>query len=309
MILGIDEVGRGAWAGPLVVGACVLDNSTKIDRLTDSKRITAAQREELEPIIKEKALAYGLGWVAPVEIDQMGLASALRLASQRAISQINPKFYRRIIIDGTVDFLDSPMVTVMKQADLLVPSVSAAAVLAKVARDHFMAELDGQTKYAKYEFARHVGYGTKRHREALEKYGACDLHRRSFKPVAKIVGDYELPQPNQSGKTGEATARDWLESKGFTVLAQNWRTKLFEVDLVVVKDDMLGVIEVKTRRDSKFGGGLAAVNIDKLKKLQRASQVVLQKPEYQDYRIQIGIITVYETPESSSVDELIWLDE
>lgn len=307
MILGVDEVGRGAWAGPLVVGACVLPDSLTIERLTDSKRLTKISRTRLEPIIKESALAFSLGWVSSSEIDDVGLSQALKLATQRAVAEIDPKAYQKIIIDGTVDFLGSNLVTVMKKADLLVPSVSAASILAKVARDRMMAELDYDDKYARYQFSRHVGYGTKLHRELLEKFGPSDLHRRSFRPIAQLQTKFGVAS-NASGRLGEDLAASWLTSHGYKILAQNWRTKSFEVDLVVEKSGLVGLIEVKTRLTDYFGGGLAAIDQKKLLHLQRAGQVILQKPTFAHHRVGIGIITVYKVGSKLTVEDLLWLD-
>jgi ribonuclease HII len=136
MILGIDEVGRGAWAGPLVVGAVVL--GSEIDGLTDSKVLSAKRREHFSDQVYSRAAAVSLGWIWPEEIDEIGLSRALREATARAVRGIHTPFHE-IIIDGTVNFLaDTPLaghVKVLKKADLLIPTVSAAAIVAKVARD------------------------------------------------------------------------------------------------------------------------------------------------------------------------------
>lgn len=307
MILGIDEVGRGAWAGPLVVGACVLPDDHSIDHLTDSKRLTKSNRLKLEPIIKQSALAFSLGWVSPVEIDTIGLSQSLRLATKRAVAKIDSKTYRRIIIDGTVDFLGSNLVTVMKQADLLVPSVSAAAILAKVARDRMMAELDLNEKYGRYQFSKHVGYGTKLHREMLQKFGASDMHRWSYRPIAQLCLGSNTAK--SIGQAGEDLAEQWLVERGYKILTRNWRTKFFEVDIVVKKDDLIGLIEVKTRQSDYFGGGYSAINQKKLWHLKRASQVILQKSDFIDYRVGIGVISIYGSSiEGLVVDDLLWLD-
>ncbi|OYW43819.1 hypothetical protein B7Z28_00625 [Candidatus Saccharibacteria bacterium 32-45-3] len=144
MIVGIDEVGRGPWAGPIVFGAVVLGGET-IEGLTDSKKLTKKKRESLEPIIMDEASSYGLGWVSAEEIDTIGLTKACELGCRRALEQITVP-YTQIILDGIVNFLKDTgkgrYVTLMKQADLLVPSVSAASILAKVARDRYMQEQD-----------------------------------------------------------------------------------------------------------------------------------------------------------------------
>lgn len=188
VILGIDEVGRGAWAGPLVVGAVVL-GGVEIDGLTDSKLLTKKRREVLYDEIYEKAAAVGLGWGSADEIDNIGLGPALRLATRRAVEQAQQTktAFSEIIIDGTVNFLGNTAletyVTTMKKADLLVPSVSAASIVAKVARDRYMAEQD--TMYSDYKFAAHVGYGTAVHRAAIAAHGVTPLHRLSIAPLAQ----------------------------------------------------------------------------------------------------------------------------
>ncbi|MEP7204684.1 MAG: ribonuclease HII [Candidatus Saccharibacteria bacterium] len=185
MTLGIDEVGRGPWAGPLVVGAVVLGDVI-IDGLTDSKKLTPKRRQALDIIIRERAEAVGLGWVSAQELDRIGLSQALIVATKRAVEQISAP-YHEIIIDGTINFLKDTTkgqyVTTIIKADLLVPSVSAASIIAKVARDAFMAEQDDL--YPGYGFARHVGYGTVAHRAAIEALGVTPLHRLSFAPLQK----------------------------------------------------------------------------------------------------------------------------
>lgn len=186
MIVGIDEVGRGPWAGPLVMGAVVL--GCEIDGLTDSKKLTKKRREELNEIILGKAAAVGIGWISAEELDEMGMSAALTQCCLRALRQIKVPFHE-IIIDGTVNLLQGSTlqdyVTTMKKADLLVPSVSAASIVAKVARDRYMAEQD--EAYKGYNFKSHAGYGTAAHRAAIEKHGITPLHRKSFAPIAKYV--------------------------------------------------------------------------------------------------------------------------
>ena len=190
MILGIDEVGRGPWAGPLVVGAVVLPEGEAFEGLTDSKKLTAKKRLALDRIIREKALGWGLGWVHAEEIDAVGLSQALRLATIRAVEAVKTP-YHEIIIDGTINFLSETVkgqyVTTLPKADFLIPAVSAASIIAKVARDTYMEEQS--LAYPDYGFDSHVGYGTAKHQQALKEYGVTPLHRRSFAPIAKIVGE------------------------------------------------------------------------------------------------------------------------
>ena len=187
MILGIDEVGRGAWAGPLVVGACVL-NGAEIEGLTDSKKLTKKQREVLNAEISASSAIVGLGWVEASEIDKIGLSESLRLATKRAVREVQAgckaqnTTFDEIIIDGTVNFLRetklAPYVQVLKKADFLVPAVSAASIIAKVQRDRYMIEQDAL--YPEYGFARNKGYGSAEHIAAIRKFGPCPIHRSSF---------------------------------------------------------------------------------------------------------------------------------
>jgi len=201
MILGIDEVGRGPWAGPLVVGAVIL-GGVEIDGLDDSKKLTKKRREALDVEIREKAAAWALGWVSAQELDDIGMSEALRLATRRAVEQIQAQCrqqnlaFSEIIIDGKVNFLRGTalekFVATMPKADGLIPSVSAASIVAKVARDKFMAEQDAV--YPGYGFASNAGYGVAKHRAAIERLGVTPLHRLSFAPLAKYADGKVKPR-------------------------------------------------------------------------------------------------------------------
>ena len=211
MILGIDEVGRGPWAGPLVVGAVILAGA-EIEGLDDSKKLTKKRRETLDRVIREQAAAWALGWVSAGELDDIGMSQALRLATRRAVKQIqaqckeNNLAFDEIIIDGTVNFLaDTALgqyVTVMAKADGLIPSVSAASIIAKVARDQFMAEQD--MVYPDYGFASNAGYGVAKHRAAIERLGVTPLHRLSFAPLAKYARIAKIDVTSSSVEETEA---------------------------------------------------------------------------------------------------------
>ncbi len=179
--VGVDEVGRGCWAGPLVAGAAIL--LKPIPGLKDSKKLSKIQRNKLIKIINTNAI-IGLGWVKAAEIDEIGLTAAVRLAMNRALSQISTPF-DEIIVDGNFNFLanDRRSRAIIK-ADDSVPEVSAASIAAKVARDDFMIEQS--VKYPDYRFESHVGYGTSLHAQLLKLHGPCVLHRLSFKPLKDI---------------------------------------------------------------------------------------------------------------------------
>ncbi|MEJ0073606.1 MAG: ribonuclease HII [Candidatus Saccharibacteria bacterium] len=188
--VGIDEVGRGCWAGPLVAGAVILPDLEvgPIDsllKLRDSKKLSKKQRSRLDAAIRDQASAIGLGWVTPKEIDDVGLSAAVKLAMERAFAEIAIG-YDEIIIDGNINyFAGNPKAQAVIRADDRVPSVSAASIVAKVARDKYMSELQG--KYAGYGFETHVGYGTAAHIAALKRLGVSDIHRRSYKPIKAFL--------------------------------------------------------------------------------------------------------------------------
>ncbi|HEY5152855.1 MAG TPA: ribonuclease HII [Candidatus Saccharimonadales bacterium] len=183
VIVGIDEVGRGCWAGPVVAGAVILGKP--LAGLKDSKQLSKRQREKLAIEIRLWALAIGIGWVGPSEVDDIGLTAAVGLAMRRALEQVALD-YDEVIIDGSFNFLpDNPKAKAIVKADSSVPSVSAASIMAKVARDNYMAEIAGQ--YPDYGFEKHVGYGTALHLSKLKLHGVSDLHRRSFKPVRALI--------------------------------------------------------------------------------------------------------------------------
>lgn len=288
MILGIDEVGRGPWAGPLVVGAVVLGGA-EIEGLTDSKKLSKKQRSRLDLIIREKASGIGLGWVSATEIDQIGLSEALKLATIRAVEQITVP-YHEIIIDGTVNFLKETSkghyVTTLPKADLLIPSVSAASIIAKVARDTYMAEQD--RLYPGYNFTNHVGYGTAAHSEAIATLGVTPLHRKSFAPIAKVVGI----SPKEIGDGGEATAERYLIKKGHTIRERNWKTRYCEIDIVSVKEGSIFFHEVKYRRTAIQGGGIGAITPRKLKQMKFAAELYVASHQLFDTSPRLTVIAV-----------------
>ena len=185
-VVGIDEVGRGPLAGPLVTAAVALPVGRRPSwyaDLRDSKRLSARQRERLAPMIQAAALQWATGWVHANELDRLGLTAALRLACQRAINGLPtpPDF---VLADGRDDLrLPYPTEMIIK-GDASVTSIAAAAIVAKSARDAWMVALD--QRYPGYGFARHKGYGTQMHLRALEELGPCPQHRRSVAPVAAL---------------------------------------------------------------------------------------------------------------------------
>ena len=290
-ILGIDEVGRGPLAGPLVVGAVILpENKLEwVFELKDSKKLSVKKRELLNELILKEAVATGLGWVFPEELDNVGIAEALRLATRRAVKSVQGLHasFSQIVIDGKVNFLAETAlgryVSTMPKADNLVKEVSAASIIAKVARDHYMYDVG--LKFPGYGFEKHVGYGTAAHLRAIRELGICKEHRKSFEPIKSMVG-FE-PKKNVVKNTtviggrAEEKVAEYLVEKGHKIVEQNFKTKFCEIDIVSVLDDMIYFTEVKYRKNDSHGGGLYAVDKKKLQKMKFAVEVFLKmKKEY-----------------------------
>lgn len=283
MILGIDEAGRGPWAGPLVVGAVVLGGEV-IDGLTDSKKLTKKKRQQLYEEITLRAKAYASGWVSAGELDEIGMSAALRLATRRAVAQVRVP-YSEIIIDGTINFLSDTgkgkYTKTMPKADLLIPSVSAASVVAKVERDRYMEQLDA--KHPGYGFGSHAGYGTAKHREAIDKNGVTPEHRLSFAPLKKyadvsgdeaVVVESSLKVTSKTlGDKAETKVVEYLESLGHVLVERNWRTRYCEIDIITKKNNTLYFTEVKYRKSGQQGGGLAAITKAKLRQMKFAAEL------------------------------------
>lgn len=280
--IGIDEVGRGPWAGPLLVSAVALDMNRSYDGLADSKKLTKKRRQSESVYIKQCALGIGLGWVNANELDRLGMTKALKLGARRAYEQIDQSIRaiaRRIVIDGNINMLDDDRATVLVKADAKVQAVSAASIVAKVARDNYMLRL-GQL-YPGYGFERHSGYGTKAHLEALYKYGAIPgIHRLSFAPIKKLLGvddshDMSNVSPTAIGRVAESVATDYLLAHGYRIVSRNWRTKLCEIDIVASKGRELLFVEVKYRKQADHGDGLAAMTDIKRRQVRFAAQIFL----------------------------------
>ncbi len=318
MIVGIDEVGRGAWAGPMVVGAVMLGGAT-IEGLTDSKKLTKKQREILDIEIRQKAMAIGLGWVSARDIDSIGLSAALKLASRRALAHIRGEF-KEIIIDGTIALIDDPRVTLLKKADLLIPSVSAASIVAKVARDNYMKHIDGI--FPGYKFTGHVGYGTAAHRAAIADKGVTPLHRLSYMPLQSyrmLAGPVTESAPDLNsitnlksgaaplgatrgdttkrvGDTAETEAANYLKRQGHDILSRNWRTKFCEIDIVSRHHDTIYFTEVKYRKTDRQGGGLAAITAKKQRQMKFAAEYYAVKHKVTDSNLRLAAADVTGRP-------------
>ena len=186
LVAGVDEAGRGPLAGPVFAAAVILDDLLPIKGLADSKKLTPKKREHLYDIIKAQALCFCVATASVEEIDRLNILQATLLAMQRAVKGLRLK-PSKVLVDGN----RLPVLAIRAEAivkgDSKVASISAASILAKVERDRWCVEVDAQ--FPNYGFLTHKGYGTQVHLRALLEYGPCVLHRRSFAPVAKLLGN------------------------------------------------------------------------------------------------------------------------
>jgi len=189
LVAGVDEAGRGPLAGPVVAAAVILDDHKPIKGLADSKKLTALRREKLFDEIRAKALCCSVAQASVEEIDRLNILQATMLAMQRAVKGLRLK-PAKVLVDGN----RLPVLDVVAEAivsgDALVPSISAASILAKVTRDRLLAELHG--RHPEYGFDRHKGYGTRVHLAALQEHGPLPEHGRSFAPVAQALATHRV---------------------------------------------------------------------------------------------------------------------
>lgn len=181
-LIGIDESGRGAWAGPMVVGAAIAPDELPVwwQQVIDSKLLSPRQREGIYALLKNIDVRCATGWVTSSEIDVMGMQKAFRMAVRRALENLGHVPNSETLIDGntTAGVADRCLIA----ADRIVPAVSAASIIAKVERDRYMTGFAEMT-WPGYNFKKHKGYGTGEHRNAIVAKGPCDIHRMSFKPL------------------------------------------------------------------------------------------------------------------------------
>jgi ribonuclease HII len=193
LIAGVDEAGRGAWAGPVVAAAVILplDQPDQLAALldagvNDSKQLTPRRRERLYALIRRTAVAVGMGGVSAGQIDRDGILYATRVAMRRAVSILRTQ-PQALLIDAVDLRADVPLPQKrLNYGDSVSLSIAAASIIAKVSRDRFMVQLDAL--YPGYNFTRHKGYGTRLHQAALAQLGPSEMHRKSFRPVAALLG-------------------------------------------------------------------------------------------------------------------------
>ena len=301
-IAGLDEAGRGAWAGPLVAGAAILplDSPTlgqDLAGLRDSKRLTPPRRAWFYERIFHRASALGVGVVSSNVLDELGVVATTKLAMTRALDDLaTPADY--LLVDGfPLDYHGTPNKGVVGGDDLCF-SIAAASIVAKVVRDRMMVALD--RVFPGYAFGQHKGYGTPQHREALYRMGYSPIHRLSYAPMRFMIGENGLREekgekrygPRELGILGERMAAQHLEEQGYVICELNYRCAVGEMDVVALDGESLAFVEVRTRRSKKFGSPEESITAAKKQKLIEVAQTYLQEHESLPLDWRIDVVSV-----------------
>jgi len=276
IIAGVDEAGRGPLAGPVAAAAVILSDDHGIKDLNDSKKISAKKRELLFDEINEKAASVGIGIINEKEIDKTNILIATQKAMQMALGKLNMRPSLALIDGYKLPNQVIPNKGIIK-GDTKVESIMAASIIAKVTRDRIMIEYD--KIFPEYGFAKHKGYGTKQHIEAITKFKATSIHRKSFKPVSFNLPTITWLQNNSRvGKVGEQLAACKLMEDGHRILSMNEICAPHgEIDIISKKDGLLIFTEVKTYAKEQIGSPELKIDTAKLKKLENAIYCYIDK--------------------------------
>jgi len=277
IIAGVDEAGRGPLAGPVVAAAVILTDD-KIEGLNDSKKISPKKREILYKEITDKADSVGIGIVDEKIIDKINVLAATQKAMQIALGRLKSRPTLALIDGYKLPNQVIPNKGIIK-GDTKVESIMAASIIAKVTRDRIMTEYD--KVFPEYGFSKHKGYGTKQHIEALSKFKATSIHRKSFKPVPFNIPTITwLRETKRVGIVGEQLAACKLMIEGHTIISMNENCAPHgEIDIISEKEDLLIFTEVKTFAKEQIGSPELKIEKEKLKILENAIYHYINKNE------------------------------
>lgn len=281
LVCGIDEVGRGPLAGPVVAAAVILPKDCKIHGVDDSKKLSPQKREDLYDLILEQAVSYGIGVVSPERIDEINILQATYEAMRHAIGQLNPA-PRFVLADAvTIPGVPIPQKGIVK-GDAKSISIAAASIVAKVYRDRLMQSYDEM--YPQYGFGGHKGYGSAAHIAALRVHGTCPIHRNSF--VKNFVGK---DSKQEKGVYGEEMAVKQMRAMGYEILERNYKKQGGEIDIIAKKDTYIIFTEVKYRKGRAQGMPMEAVDKRKQERIIGTAKKYIQQQELAgDFRFDVA---------------------
>jgi len=302
-VAGVDEAGRGPLAGPVVAAAVVLPPDRELPGLADSKRLTPRQRQAMDALVRETALAHVVAVASASEVDSLNILRATHLAMRRALDALRPPADFAIVDGLPVRGLPVPHRAVVA-GDARCAPVAAASVLAKVARDRMMVELDA--RWPGYGWARNKGYAAPEHLAALRRLGPCPEHRRSFAPVQRAGDQLQLPlgapaAPGEEtryarGLEGERIAEAHLTASGWEIVARRYRAGGGEIDLVARRDGLVAFCEVKTGRGADSTPS-EAVDVRKRERLTLAAEAFVAERGEPERGCRFDVIEVRTGPD------------
>ena len=266
LVAGIDEVGRGPLAGPVVAAAVILPEGCKIEGINDSKKLSAKKREELYDVILEQAVSYGIGVVSNERIDAINILQATYEAMREALSQLSPQADYILADAVTIPQVTIPQKGIIK-GDAKSLSIGAASIVAKVYRDRLMEAYE--EVYPGYGLAANKGYGSAAHMEGIRKLGITPIHRRSF---LKHFLSQEEETTKERGEKGEWMAAKQMEKMGYEILERNYHAMRGEIDIIAQKDHYIVFTEVKYRKNERMGTPAEAVDRRKQENILRAAK-------------------------------------
>jgi len=296
-IAGIDEAGRGPLCGPVVAASVILDRTSIPSGIKDSKKLKSLQREELYNEIIAKSPSVGIGIVDEREIDKYNILKSSILAMQKSYKNFAPP-PDFLLIDGNRRLpVNIPQLPIIK-GDSLSSSIAAASIVAKVVRDRIMLKFS--KLFPNYNLDRNKGYPTKKHLEALEKYGPQRFYRKTFKPVKKFIcKDHDTDFHRRIfGDLGEDKAVKFLENKGYEIVERNYHSPYGEIDIIAKNSGKLTFIEVKTRSGSSFGEPEEAINDKKINNIIKSSEHYLKENFDKDIAIDFEVISIKQTKDT-----------
>lgn len=282
-VAGLDEVGRGPLAGPVLVAALLLPKQSAVVGVNDSKKLSEKKRESLAVVLCDEAIAVGYGCVDSEEIDRIGIAPATRLAAEEALRELHGQA-DFLLADSMPGFLPAIPYFSTAHGDVLSYRIAAASIVAKVKRDAMMRQYD--EIYPGYQFSQHKGYGTAAHMEAIHRLGVSPIHRLCF--LKNIIGETEVDKKQQerrqtgalsreSGKAAELLTVDFLEKLGYTVLDRNVYAAGGEIDILAKDGETLVFVEVKLRSGGSIVRAEEAIDAKKMQRMRSAAEEILSQ--------------------------------